>query len=68
MCRAALRTGADRRATIAALGSELTELEAEISCQRLIRERATYRLEQALREGDRLARHIASATREEGSA
>jgi hypothetical protein len=34
----------DKEATITALGAELTELEGEISRQRLIRERATYRL------------------------
>jgi hypothetical protein len=58
----------DREATIIALGAELTGLDAEISRQRLIRERATYRLEKAVREWDRLARHFASATREEESA
>jgi hypothetical protein len=54
--------------TMGALGAELTELEAEISRQRTIRERATYRLEQAVRERDRLARHLASATGEKGAA
>jgi chromosome segregation ATPase len=50
--------------TITALGAELDELEAEISRLRQVRERATYRLEQALRERERLVRHLASVRRE----
>ncbi len=54
--------------TLEDLGSEMTALEIEICRQRLIRERATYRLEQAVRERDRIARHLASLAREEGAA
>jgi predicted nucleic acid-binding Zn-ribbon protein len=50
--------------TSAALVIELDELEAEISRLRQVRERATYRLEQALRERDRLSRHLAATSRE----
>jgi hypothetical protein len=39
--------------------------EQEISRQRLIRERATYRLEQAIRERERLFRHLAAIERED---
>jgi hypothetical protein len=49
------------------LVAELDERELEISRQRLIRERATYRLEQLLRERDRLTRHLASLDRAEGA-
>ena len=45
------------------LETELSELEVEIERQRLTCERATYKLEQALRERDRLAWHVASVTR-----
>ena len=55
----------DKQETITALGAELTELEREISRQRLIREQATYHLEQALRERDRLAWHLTSLARKE---
>jgi hypothetical protein len=56
------------KAAIAALNDELSELEAEISHCREIRAEATYRLERALRERDRLSRHVADARREEGAA
>jgi hypothetical protein len=58
----------DREETLIALGDELTQIEAEISRLRLTREKATYRLEQAVRERDRLARHAASLAQEEGAA
>lgn len=45
-------------ATLSDLYAELTSLEAEISRLRLVRERATYRLEQAFREHDRVGRYI----------
>jgi hypothetical protein len=45
-------------ATLSDLYDELVFLEAEISRQRLVRERATYKLEQAVREHDRVGRHI----------
>ncbi len=48
---------AHRETTRRSLEDELTRLEAEIGRQRLIREKATYRLEQAVRELDRLVRH-----------
>ncbi len=54
--------------TRAELVDELTRLEAEIGRQRLIRERATYLLEQAVRERDRIARNLVSLTRQEGAA
>ena len=53
----------NKKETLAALGDELTSLEGEISRQCLLRERVTYRLEQAVR--DRLAQHVASLAREE---
>ncbi len=52
------------KAAIAALGDELTQLQHDIARLREIRAEATYRLEQALRERDRLSRHLASVTRE----
>jgi hypothetical protein len=45
-------------ATLSDLYTELTSLEAEISRLRLVGERATYKLEQAVREHDRVGRHI----------
>jgi hypothetical protein len=54
----------DRRSgdeTFIALGDELTQLEAEISRLRL-------KLEQALRERDHVAWHLASLTRDQGAA
>ncbi len=54
----------DHKDTLTALGAELTRLEAEISHLRLTRERATYRLEQRVRERDRVARQLASLTRD----
>jgi hypothetical protein len=53
--------------TMRDLETELGELEAEIERQRLTRERAIYRLEQALRERARLDRHLALLKREEGA-
>lgn len=58
---------AHRETTRRSLEDELTQLEAEIGRQRLIREKATYRLERCIRELDRL-RHLASLTRQEGAA
>ena len=58
----------DKKATLVVLGDKLTQLEAEISRLRLTRERVTYRLEQAVRERDRVARHLASLVRKEGAA
>ena len=55
----------DREETLTVLEDELTRLEAEIGRLRLTRERCTYRLEQAVRERDRVARHLASLTQEE---
>ena len=57
----------DQETTINALSTELTELEAEISRLRLTREKATYKLERAVRERDRVARHLASLAGEEGA-
>jgi hypothetical protein len=48
---------------VRSLEAEILALEREISRLRLIRERATYRLEQAVRERDRVARHLASLVR-----
>ncbi len=48
--------------------AELLELETEINRQRLVREKATYKLEQALREQDRLARHLVALVQDEGAA
>ena len=59
---------AHRETTRRSLEDDMTALEAEISRQRLIRERATYQLEQAVRERDRIARHLVSLTRQEGAA
>jgi hypothetical protein len=56
---------AHRETARRSLEDELTRLEGEISRQRLIRERATYKLEWAVRERDRIARHLASLTQEE---
>jgi hypothetical protein len=50
------------------LSDERAALVSEISRLRYARHEVTYKLEQAVRERDRLARHIASETREEGSA
>ena len=56
------------RAALARSAQGETQLEAEISRQRLIRERATYKPERLLRERDRLARHVASLSQgEEGA-
>ncbi len=54
--------------TRAALEDQLTRLEAEIGRQRLIREKATYRLERLVREKERLRCYLASLTRGEGAA
>ncbi len=56
----------DHRDTLTVLGDELTRLEAEIGRLRLTRERATYRLEQRVRERDRVARNLASLAQEHG--
>ena len=48
------------RETLKSIEAELLELEAEIGWQRLIRERATYKLSRLLREQDRLAGHLVS--------
>lgn len=48
------------RETLKSIEAELLELEAENGRQRLIRERATYKLSRLLREQDRLARHLVS--------
>ena len=48
------------RETLRSIGAQLLELEAEIGRQRLIRERATYKLSRLLREQDRLAGHLVS--------
>jgi hypothetical protein len=45
----------DKETIVTTLGAELTQLEAEISRLRLTRERATYRLERAVRERDRFS-------------
>jgi hypothetical protein len=58
----------DKETTIAVLGDELTRLEAEIGRLRLTRERATYRLEQRVRERDRVARHLTLLAQDEGAA
>jgi hypothetical protein len=58
----------DKETIITALGAELTQLEAEIGRLRLVRERTTYRLEQLLRERDRLAHHLASLVQNEEAA
>jgi hypothetical protein len=57
----------DREETLEDLGSEMTALEIEISRQRLIRERSTYRLEQLLRERERVGRHLDLVLQEEAS-
>jgi hypothetical protein len=59
---------AHRETTRHSLEDELTQLEAEIGRQRLIREKATYRLEWAVRERDRLRRHLASLIQDESAA
>ncbi len=48
------------RETLKSIEAQLLELEAEIGRQRLIRERATYKLSRLLREQDRLAGHLVS--------
>jgi hypothetical protein len=58
----------DKETIVTVLGDELTQLEAEISRLRLTRERATYKLEQAIRERERVARHLASLVHNEGAA
>ncbi len=54
----------DHKDILVVLGDELTRLEAEIARLRLTRKRATYRLEQRVRERDRVARQLASLTRD----
>ena len=58
----------NKEKTLTVLGDELTQLEAEMSRLRLTRERATYKLEQSVRERDRVARHLASLVHNEGAA
>jgi hypothetical protein len=59
----------NKRETLRGLPDELTQLEAEISRLRLVRERATYKLERVVRDRYRVARHLASLARnEEGAA
>jgi hypothetical protein len=58
----------NKEKTLTVLGDELNSLEAETSRLRLTRERATYKLEQAIRERDRVARHLASLVHNEGAA
>jgi hypothetical protein len=53
--------------TLRSIEAELLELETEIGRQRLIREKATYKLERLVREQDRVARHLASV-RTDGAA
>ena len=48
------------RETLKSIEAQLLELEAEIGRQRLIRERAPYKLSRLLREQDRLAGHLVS--------
>ena len=54
--------------TLAALRSELEQLEDRIRGLRYQRAQVTYELEQCLREADRLRRHLHVALREEASA
>ena len=54
------------RETLKSIEAELLELEAENGRQRLIRERATYKLSRLLREQDRLARHLVSIVQGDG--
>ena len=66
---ASVRSMKGHKDTLIVLGDELTRLEAEIARLRLSRERSTYRLEQRLRERDRVARHLAQVmTQDEGAA
>ncbi len=55
-----------RRETLKSIEAQLLELEAEIGRQRLIRERATYKLSRLLREQDRLAGHLVSTVLGDG--
>jgi hypothetical protein len=48
------------------LSAELVAIEIEIARQRLTREESTYRLEQLLRERDRLSRHLRVLASEDG--
>src|SRR5215212_9751729 len=50
------------------LETELLEVERQIAHLRLVREKATYKLERAVRERDRLARHLLYLAKEEGAA
>jgi len=50
-----------------AIEDELLEAEQEISRLRLIREKTTYKLEQNLRERERLCRHLAILDREDSN-
>ena len=57
----------DVEATLAALVEDLVRLESEISRLRLRRAELTYELARAVKEHDRLSRHVAAATRGEGA-
>jgi hypothetical protein len=50
------------------LSAELLDLERQIAHLRIVRERATYKLERAVRERDRLARHLLYLAKEDGAA
>ncbi|HVF02130.1 MAG TPA: hypothetical protein VNA27_12470 [Rubrobacteraceae bacterium] len=54
--------------TLRNLEDEINRLEAEVSRLRLLRSRTTYKLEQALREQDRLARHLVTLVQNDGAA
>jgi hypothetical protein len=58
-------TAMHRKETLNDFGDELARLEGEIGRLRLTRESLTYRLEQRVRERDRVARHLASLALEE---
>ena len=49
------------------LEDELVAAEREISCLRVIRDRISYKLEQTLRERERLRRHLSAIEREDTS-
>jgi len=63
--KAEMSDSTHRETTKRALEDDMATLEAEIGRQRLIREKATYRLERLVREKERLACHLASLVREE---
>ena len=51
----------------AALRDELDQLDRQISKLREVRAATTYRLEQAVREADRLRRHLSNQSKEEST-